>query len=286
MSANGFIDSGVKCGNCKQYHSSAAAVKLCFAEAKAEVQAQAQPNPATEKQVGFLLKLAGERPAWADVNNVHADTIKAFASAADGKASASYWIGEALKQEKEAAAPQFNMAQELDDGVYRKDGTFYKVYHTVHGANVQVAKVLLVTPKGQDADGNELFGGTWEYVGKKPLYTLRPEHKLTQDEAKQFGLVYGMCVRCARDLTREESIHVGYGATCAGHEGWWYPTKTELKALLLVDPKGSTVEPAATEPAWKAQVAQAEQDSLAEYMAEPAGGVGERLGMQREAARH
>ena len=239
------IDSGVKCGNCKHYHESAAAVKLCFAEAKAEAQAQAQPRPATDKQVAFLLKLAAERPAWASVENLHADTIKAFATAADGKASASYWIGEALKRKERAAADAAGKL--LEDGVYRLGDTFYKVYHTVHGANVQVAKVLVVTSTQEGT-----FSGTWEYVGKKPIYSLTPAHKLTQDEAKQFGLVYGMCVRCARDLTREESIHVGYGATCASHEGWYYPTKAELKALQVDQ-----------------QVSQAQQDSIAEACSEP-----------------
>ena len=260
MTSNGFIDNGVTCGNCKGKHANAAEVKVCFLEAK-EAQASAQV-PATEKQEAFLRKLAGEREhGWADAEAVIAGTITS-------RAATSAAINLLL------AAPKVQAAKasvvDLEDGVYRHDSTFYKVYHTVHGANVQVAKVLVVTPNGQDANGNDLFGGTWEYVGRKPLYSLTPAHKLTQDEAKQFGLVYGMCVRCARDLTREESIHVGYGATCAAHEGWWYPTKSELKALLLVDPKATAVEPKATpEPAWKAQVAQAEQEAMEDYANEP-----------------
>jgi hypothetical protein len=246
MSSNGFIDSGVKCGNCKQYHANAAEVKLCFLEAK-EAQASV---PATAKQESFLRKLAGERDhGWADAEAVIKGTLTS-------KAATSELINTLLGMPKAAPKATAVVQTELADGVYRHDDKFYKVYHTVHGANVQVAKVLHVTATGTDEDGKQLWKGTWEYVGKKPLYTLKPEHKLTKEEAKQFGLVYGMCVRCTRDLTREESIHVGYGPTCAGIEGWWYPTKAELKAL-------------AEEPAWKAQVANAEQDAFADYANEP-----------------
>lgn len=117
-------------------------------------------------------------------------------------------------------------AVELEDGVYRLDDTIFRVYHTVHGANVQVAKRLIVH---EETPGE--FTATWEYEGKKPLAKLTAEHHLTEDEAKVFGITYGFCVRCGRTLTQEESKHVGYGKTCAGHQGWWYPTKAELKKL-------------------------------------------------------
>lgn len=243
MPDNGFIDNGCKCGNCKGYHESAAAVKLCYQEAKA---AQAQASvPATQKQEDFLRKLLQERDhGWANPESV-------LKSGLANRAAASGMIEMLLGMPK--AAPHFNTAAELEDGVYRKDDTFYKVYHTVHGANMQVAKVLHLTDAGKDADGKQLWNGEWEYLGKKPLYSLKPEHKLTQAEAKQFGLVYGMCVNCTRDLTREESIYVGYGPTCAKNHGWWYPTKVELKALLVVDQ----------------QVQAAEADSHAEACSEP-----------------
>lgn len=253
-----FIDHGVKCGNCKEYHESAAHVKTCFAEAKAEVAAAA--IPATAKQESFLRKLLNEREHGWDATEPFIAALLSNRKACSGS------IDLLLGMPKAAPKLTADAPVELADGVYRWNDTFYKVYHTIHGANVQVAKVLHLQEAGTDANGKQLWSGEWEYVGKKPLYTLRPEHKLTKEEAKQFGLVYGMCVRCARDLTREESIHVGYGPTCAGHEGWWYPTKAELKALVIEEAKATA--PVA-EPAWKAQVAEAEQQGMDEYMSEP-----------------
>ena len=266
MSNNGFLDSGVKCGKCQQYHKNAAEVKVCFMEAKAAQEATAQTKPATEKQVGFLLRLAGERPMWANVENLHDDTIRGFATAPDGKATASYWIGEALKVPKEALpAAQQAVQAELEDGIYRTaDGTIYKVYHTVHGANQQAAKKLNITEAGTDPEtGKPLYNGSFEYLGKKPLYSLTAGDMLSQEEAMQFGLVYSFCCNCTRDLTREESIYVGYGPTCAKNLGWWYPTKVELKAL-----KAGTVTPEGLQ-AVQEQVKEEEANSLAEACAEP-----------------
>lgn len=119
-------------------------------------------------------------------------------------------------------------AVELKDGMYRKDGVILKVYHTVHGANQQVAKKLVVTREGtplakpftNDA-GDYVY---WEvepeaefvYLGKVGLRGLLPEHKLTLEGARKFGHVYGVCGRCSRTLTREESIERGIGPVCWG----------------------------------------------------------------------
>lgn len=222
----------VKCGNCKTYHDTADAVRTCYqgagfgpttATIKAEGDVAKAEAPITEKQLGFLRTLLADRPMWANVMNYHDDIIVKFT-----KREASAVIGQAKEVEKEAAAKGADRVgpAELEDGIYRdNDGTYWKVYHTIHGRNVQVAKRLIITDNG---DGT--FNGTFEYVGKKPLYHLTPAMLLNQEEAKQFGLIYGFCV-FGHDLTREESLHVGYGPGCAKKMGWWYPTKAELKRL-------------------------------------------------------
>lgn len=244
----GFVDHGVKCGNCKQYHESSAHVKLCYTEAKAEVAAAAAPVvAATEKQEAFLRKLLGEREhGW--------DATEEFIQALLSNRKATSGSIDLLLSMPKASKP---VAQDLEDGIYRTaDGTIYKVYHTVHGANVQVAKELIVTKTGVDENGKPTFDGTFEYMGKRPLAKLTPAMRLTQDEAKQFGLVYSFCINCTRDLTREESIHVGYGPTCAKNNDWWYPTKVELKALKAKEEVA-------------AQVQDAEVEALADYCSEP-----------------
>jgi len=103
---------------------------------------------------------------------------------------------------------------ELEDGMYRraKDGVFFKLYHTVHGANVQVAKELIVINEGPPAEV------TFEYRGRKPLYSLKPSDRLTIEQAREFGHLYGTCCICGRTLTNELSIALGIGPVCGNRE--------------------------------------------------------------------
>lgn len=49
---------------------------------------------------------------------------------------------------------------------------------------------------------------------------LRPENRLTAEQAAKFGKLYEVCCCCAQRLTHEQSIAVGYGPTCADNNGW------------------------------------------------------------------
>jgi hypothetical protein len=39
---------------------------------------------------------------------------------------------------------------------------------------------------------------------------------MSLEEAKAFGRLYGVCVRCGATLTDEQSIEAGIGPVCAG----------------------------------------------------------------------
>jgi hypothetical protein len=114
----------------------------------------------------------------------------------------------------------------LEDGMYRDPNTdtIYKVYHTVHGNNVQVAKRLKVVPDHRDTTSNyakNMGVGVkvkFVYEGRKPLRNLRPSMRLSMDEARELGALYGTCVICARTLTNELSIHLGIGPICGRRE--------------------------------------------------------------------
>lgn len=213
--------ANIKCGNCKGYHESVAAVRECHAEAVAEVK-PANGNPATAKQIDFLRKLIAERYEDSVCGNF--EQCYPLMS----KADASKAIETMLNDVPKLATPQ-SEAVEIEDGVYLKDGHYLKVVHAIHGSGHQYAKVLVPSV---DEDGKKVF--SWEYLGKAPLATLSADDKLDTEQAKEFGLLYGCCINCARGLTRDESIYVGYGKTCAKNNGWFYPTKKELASLTAV----------------------------------------------------
>lgn len=230
----------VKCGNCKNYHDTAAGVRECYqgtgfgpvtATAKAQADVQAAEAPATEKQAAYLLALLADRPKWAESNLPGIMLTKLT------KREASYWIGKAKEAPAEAKADGSptptgkSYMPEIEDGIYKDaGGTFWKVYHTIHGNNSQVAKKLIIIPTGTNDAGNPTYTYEFEYVGKRGLKGLTAEMRLDEAAAKEFGMIYGFCV-FGHPLNRDESLHVGYGPTCAKKNGWWYPTKAELRKL-------------------------------------------------------
>jgi hypothetical protein len=90
----------------------------------------------------------------------------------------------------------------LDDSHEMK---IYKVQHAVHGSGRQYAKVLV--KYDDDSWGFEIARGV--------IFKLRPEHKMSLEDAKKFGALYGTCCVCGRTLTNEESIEAGIGPICA-----------------------------------------------------------------------
>jgi hypothetical protein len=100
-----------------------------------------------------------------------------------------------------AAAPA-----EIEAGMYILDGEIYKVQVAVHGSGRPYAKRLVPGEFGQ---------ASFEYA-RGIVRRLRPEHRMTLDQAREYGALYGVCVRCGATLTREESIERAMGPVCAG----------------------------------------------------------------------
>lgn len=108
----------------------------------------------------------------------------------------------AAKQAKADATP------ELEAGMYRvADGRIYKVYRAVHGSGKMVAKLLVVGEYGEKA--------TFEYQGLATRF-VKAEHRMTLEQAKEFGALYGVCAVCGATLTDEGSIEAGIGPICKG----------------------------------------------------------------------
>jgi hypothetical protein len=87
------------------------------------------------------------------------------------------------------------------------DGTIYKVQKAVHGSGRMTAKRLV--------DGRDTKSGWgFVYAGLASRF-VKADDKLSMDEAKRFGAVYGVCCVCAATLTDEASIEAGIGPVCA-----------------------------------------------------------------------
>lgn len=208
---------------------------------------------ATEKQTDFINRLLGEKdltslpPGWVVEleDRIHTDDLgKRDASAAIDQLltlPSPVHVAAPVKAAKPAAAaPAPGLA--YTDGIFRNPQTgeifkgqfnraqgdgrrlyFKRLVLTNgewdEGAMFEVTNILL--DESAKAAGQAQAGKLeWRYVGGPQKAGVLQAWMMTREEAAAFGALYGVCVRCHRDLTREESIERAMGPICAGKQGW------------------------------------------------------------------
>lgn len=188
--------STITCGNCHETHESVAAVRACYESAGGITTSSAEP--ATARQLSLITTLREEREMTEVQRAVHVSTLS--------KVGASRYIDELIGQPYVPKESRRSVEiGEITEGMYKVGDAIYKVQRAVNGSGHLYAK--------------RLHGGTFVYeVGA--MARLRPEFKMTLEDAKKWGALYGTCCVCGRVLTDERSIAAGIGPVCAG-KGWW-----------------------------------------------------------------
>jgi hypothetical protein len=188
-------------------------------EPKQATAPQAPKRYATEKQVSYLVSLA-DRAGWevedTKVTKPEGTEVELTKLAVE---VASELITELKNAPRASYAAKKNANVKItSDGMYRMDGVVYKVQVAVHGSGYLYAKRLVIdTEAVTDENGKIVKSGSGHFErDPQAILKLRDEHRLTVADAKAFGDLYGMCVRCAATLTDEESIGRGMGPVCAG----------------------------------------------------------------------
>lgn len=117
-------------------------------------------------------------------------------------------------------APKAATAEALEAGIYRdpSDQAIYKVQKAVHGSGNMYAKKLTVVERTHwsfNGTQSQVFEAVFEFA-PGAIRKIQPSWRLSLEEAKAFGALYGICVQCGRTLTDEKSIEAGIGPICAG----------------------------------------------------------------------
>lgn len=158
-------------------------------------------RPASEKQTAYIENLASKRE-WAS-EGAYADIINAVLKGEEiGSKEASLAIDHLL------ACPKAERPEVGEEGYYFYEGEYYKVLRAVHGSGRLYSKKFDRETESWNRGGS---------LGK-----LTAEHKLTAEQASQFGHLYGRCVSCHLPLTDDHSKDMGYGEKCAENNGWPY----------------------------------------------------------------
>ncbi len=210
----------IRCGNCKQDHDSVAAVRDCYGVAAAMptrpvIDVHAGVYPATEKQVNFILRLAKER-RWAESDTPTADLVETVVA---GKAITKKEASEAItflqgcaRNEAEPVV-RVHGNQVLDLGMYRKDGKIFRVYPARNGGHLLCKELV-----GDYDEPNDFH---FVYRGGPSRNGLRPEHKMTLEQAREFGAQFGVCCVCGALLTDPTSVAAGIGPVCGARDEYF-----------------------------------------------------------------
>jgi hypothetical protein len=103
------------------------------------------------------------------------------------------------------------------DGMYMTpDGRIYKVQIAHHGSGHLYAKKLVVESDAvRNEDGTIVHPARISFQYERgAINRLSADWRMSLEEAKEFGALYGRCVRCGKILTREESIERAMGPVC------------------------------------------------------------------------
>lgn len=99
-------------------------------------------------------------------------------------------------------------------GIYRKvivtgplkDATLTCIYRVkIDKSGYPYAEALILGAPGQKAKFMYALGA---------IKALTADMKMTMDEAKAFGVQYGVCCACGRTLTNAKSVELGIGPVC------------------------------------------------------------------------
>jgi hypothetical protein len=122
-----------------------------------------------------------------------------------------------LRCKRRERAPRLDRHDEkLEPGVYRvprgDDFDIYKVQPNKSKTRVY-AKLLKPIGGRRLNHDDEIVQWEWEYA-PGAITKIRPEHRMTEEDAKHFGLRYGICAACGKTLKVPESVERGIGPVC------------------------------------------------------------------------
>lgn len=189
-------------------------------------EATARPDGPTQKQIDFVLKLAGERrdDALGFDGLDRMDQVAARIEAGATKRDVSTWISHLLSKpidEREAQAqaqaqiPAPREVKEVDPGltpgVFDVDGHVYVVKSNKEKTRLY-AKHIVESPDRLNANG-DLVEIDFVYEAGA-IFKIKPEHRMSFEDAKMLTIRYGRCINCGRVLTAGKSVEQGIGPVC------------------------------------------------------------------------
>jgi hypothetical protein len=192
---------------------------MSYAELVAE--ATARPNGPSEKQINFVLKLAGERrdDAIGSDGEERIENVVARIENGATKQQVSQWISHLLRMPvdaREVQVPTQRESREVDPaltpGVYDVDGHVYVVKPNRAKTGLYANRLVEIAGERLNEE-NTLVNIEFVYA-PGAIFDIKPEQKMSLEDAKWLTIRYGRCIVCGRRLKAGKSVEQGIGPVC------------------------------------------------------------------------
>lgn len=178
---------------------------------------------ATDKQIVFVRRLADERDlSHYATGPISAADVEAVLPTLDRK-QVSQFIDRLLAcpHKPKPATPKPTPADRPhpEPGMYRDaEGTMYKVQKTREGDRYYAKRLVKINGRRVNEQGDEI---AYDFVyAPGALRTLTPAMKMTLEQAREFGIKYGVCCVCGAFLKDAKSVRDGIGPWCRKRTAW------------------------------------------------------------------
>lgn len=167
-----------------------------------------EPDDVTDELVSAATEWA---KAWTGtfefMVDMHNRAVRGPLSPGQAKGVLNCWRADLNRRPSTVDAGGF--AKVTEDGMYLSpEGDVFKVQIAKQGSGNLYAKRLVIDPT------NTGHPGKFQYEAGL-INKIDPAWKMTLEQAKEFGKLYGICCNCGADLTDEKSIEAGIGPVCA-----------------------------------------------------------------------
>jgi hypothetical protein len=110
--------------------------------------------------------------------------------------------------------------QDLEPGVYAiargdEDADIYKVKYNKQKTRKYASRLVPISGTRLNEE-DERVQWDWQYE-PSAITKIRPYQRMGEDEAKHFGIKYGICAACGRPLSDAKSVENGIGPVCIKH---------------------------------------------------------------------
>jgi hypothetical protein len=183
-----------------------------------DIDAVAQPQP-TEGQMKFVTDL---RAAWQEAEDE-------IARLTGREARRPAWVDPASREEasamidrgkdaRDAIRVELREARRAHRAASRVEVTegMWIVGEIVEGMQPEIYKVQIAVHGSGRPYAKRLYADGFAYEQGGMRRIAEAGRKMTLDEAQSYGKLYGVCCKCGRTLTDENSIAAGIGPICAG----------------------------------------------------------------------